>query len=370
MNEDRMIPEEEGVDLMEYVRKLWPLRKKLLKTAVIGAVVGVVFALGTSRKYTVTATVSPEMTKSASRTMFSQLSMLGLGSSVLNLSGDLEAINVMLYPEVVQSTPFMLNLFDSRVITNEKDAEEITLSDYLENRKGSLIGQIVSLPFKAIRALKSVFSDEENVEEETENAIDSFQLTREQAKKVKQLRTAIMADVDKKTGFTTISVTMDDPMVAAILADSVISKLKKSVTEYRTSKAQQDCDYLERLYNQCQEEYYRAQKEYASYVDANKAVVLQSVLIERERLQNDMNLAYQVYSQLALQLQSARAKVQEAKPVLAVVEPATVPLEPSGTSKMKIVLVFMFLAVVGHIVWNLYVKDLWTNFKQELKDKD
>ena len=37
-------------------------------------------------------------------------------------------------------------------------------------------------------------------------------------------------------------------------------------------------------------------------------------------MQNDMNLAYQVYSQVATQLQVARAKVQEAKPVFAVVE--------------------------------------------------
>lgn len=60
---------------------------------------------------------------------------------------------------------------------------------------------------------------------------------------------------------------------------------------------------------------------------------MQSVRAEQERLQNDMSLAYQVYSQVANQLQVARAKVQEEKPVFAVVEPAVIPLDPSGTSK-------------------------------------
>lgn len=60
---------------------------------------------------------------------------------------------------------------------------------------------------------------------------------------------------------------------------------------------------------------------------------MQSVRAEQERLQNDMSLAYQVYSQVANQLQVARAKVQEEKPVFAVVEPAVVPLEPSGPVK-------------------------------------
>lgn len=68
-------------------------------------------------------------------------------------------------------------------------------------------------------------------------------------------------------------------------------------------------------------------------MDSHDDIILQSARAEQERLQNDMSLAYQVYSQVAGQLQVARAKVQEEKPVFAVVEPAVVPLKTSGTSK-------------------------------------
>ena len=44
----------------------------------------------------------------------------------------------------------------------------------------------------------------------------------------------------------------------------------------------------------------------------------------RNVLQNDMSLAYQIYSQVGSQLQVSRAKVQEEKPVFAVIEPAVV----------------------------------------------
>lgn len=71
-----------------------------------------------------------------------------------------------------------------------------------------------------------------------------------------------------------------------------------------------------KLYKERQQEYYVAQKKYADYVDTHDNLILQSVRAEQERLQNDMNLAYQVYSQVANQLQVARAKVQEEKPVL------------------------------------------------------
>ncbi len=52
-------------------------------------------------------------------------------------------------------------------------------------------------------------------------------------------------------------------------------------------------------------------KKYADYMDSHDNIILQSVRAEQERLQNDMSLAYQVYSQVANQLRWPGAKVQE-----------------------------------------------------------
>ena len=59
-------------------------------------------------------------------------------------------------------------------------------------------------------------------------------------------------------------------------------------------------------------------------------IILQSVRAEQERLQNDMSFAYQVYSQVASQLQVARAKVQEEKPVFCCCRACCCPLESFG----------------------------------------
>lgn len=163
---------------------------------------------------------------------------------------------------------------------------------------------------------------------------------------------------------------MQDPKVTATIADSVVAKLQQYITTYRTSKAKEDCQYLEKLFKERQQEYYDAQQRYARYVDANSNVVFQSTMAERERLQNDMSLAYQVYSQVAQQLQVARAKVQEEKPVFAVVEPAVVPLKPSGTSRKVILLGVVFLAVAFTGAWELLGKKYWQLLKEGLKQKD
>lgn len=145
---------------------------------------------------------------------------------------------------------------------------------------------------------------------------------------------------------TTVAVTLQNPRVAAVVADSVVKKLQEYIIDYRTFKAKEDCLYLEKLFKERQQEYYVAQKKYADYMDSHDNIILQSVRAEQERLQNDMSLAYQVYSQVASQLQVARAKVQEEKPVFAVVEPAVVPLNPSGTSKKIYILALSFYLFV------------------------
>lgn len=356
--------EEQEIDLMEYVTKLWSVRKLLIKVACIAAIVGVVIAFTTPRQYTVTVTLAPESSKSGSSSLSGIASMLGMGG--FSMGSDADALHVMLYPDIVSSTPFILDLMDTPVKSIDEEIPDTTLTGYLTDyTKNSLLGNIISLPFKALSGVLTLILP---VKEQTEpDTINPFQLTKDQSRIVNGLKKMIVANVDKKTGITTLSVTMQDPMVAAIITDTVVTKLKEHITKYRTSKAEEDCKYWEHLHDQRQEEYYEKQKNYAEYADANKNVVLQSVLIEQERLQNEMNLALQVYGNVATQLQMARAKVQEAKPVFAVVEPATVPLKPSGRGRMMTVISIIFLALAGTAAWILFGKDFLAKAKEKLK---
>ena len=108
---------------------------------------------------------------------------------------------------------------------------------------------------------------------------------------------------------------------------------------------------------------------YAEYVDANKNVILQSVRIEQTRLQNEMNLAYQIYSYVATQLQMAKAKVQEAKPVFTEIEPASVPLLPTGTTRKIQLLAIILFAIGCTIAWILFGKEIWYTIRNFIKQQ-
>lgn len=353
------------IDWMGILRQVLAIRKKLYKAAAVGVVLGILIALGTPKQYTVSITLSPEMGSGKSGSGPASMAASFLGGSIGSDSPD--ALNATLAPDIVASTPFLMELFDARVVSQDKQIDT-TFTAYLDEQKSSWMGYVLKAPGMAISGIKSLFSEKKEKTATIQKG--AIELNEKDAAKLGSLRQAITVEADKKTAITTLSVTLQDPKVTATIADSVVSKLQQYITAYRTSKAKEDCQYLEKLYKERQQEYYDAQQRYARYVDANSNVVFQSTLAERERLQNDMNLAYQVYSQVAQQLQVARAKVQEEKPVFAVVEPAVVPLNPSGTSRKVIVLGFLFLAVAFTGAWELLGKKYWQLLKEGLKQKD
>lgn len=349
------------IDWMEILRKIIAIRKTLYKAAGVGVVLGIIIALSIPKKYTVTVTLSPEMNGDKTS------GGLALASSFLGgaaTSNSPDALNATLAPDIVASTPFVLELFNTRVQTLDGELDT-TLVAYLDEQKSPWWGYIKAAPSMAIGAIKSIFAKETN----TISVLNPFQLTEKEAAKVKGLRQSILAEVDKKTAMTTITVTLQDPKVTAIVADSVVEKLQEYIINYRIKKAKEDCTYLEELYHERQQEYYNAQSKYAHYFDSNRNIAFQSVRAEQERLQNDMNLAYQVYSQVAQQLQVARAKIQEEKPVFAVVEPATVPLQPSNTSRKVIILEITFFTIFCVGGWILIGQPYWRNIKIKLIQK-
>ena len=353
--------EEIEIDLIGILRKIIGIRKTIYKAAGIGLVVGIIVAISIPKQYTVGVTLSPEMGGSKGGGL-SGLAASFLGSGV-SMNEGTDALNASLSADIVSSTPFLLELSTMKIPALE--GETMTLNVYLDEESSPWWSYVIGLPGMVIGGVKSLFTEEESESVPSDKAnLGTIELSKKESEKIEALKKKILASVDKKTSMTTVSVTLQNPKVAAVVADSVVRKLQEYIIDYRTTKAKEDCLYLERLFKERQQEYYDAQKKYADYMDSHDNIILQSVRAEQERLQNDMSLAYQVYSQVANQLQVARAKVQEEKPVFAVVEPAVIPLYPSGTSRKIYVLAFIFLSVCIVISWELFGEDILNKFKE------
>lgn len=334
-----------NLDFKNYFVKIKENWKRLLWWALASAVIGVLIALSIPRKYSTLTKLAPELSNNAVSRLTSLSQLAGLNSSIL---GTTDAVYPMVYPDIVSSTDFIADLFDTPVSYKDKRAVvDTTLYEFfLNGQKTSVIGVVLSAPMRAVGWVMDLIKGEKE-EKYSSTEVDPFHLTKEQYKVAKQIGKSIEATIDKKTMVVTIIVTMQDPLVSATVAKAVNEKLEQYVTAYRTKKALMDLEYYEKLYAEAKEEYYTAQNRYSRYVDYNQGMALQSVRVEQVRLQNEANLKYQLYNNISQQLQSAQAKVQQETPVFVEVVPPTVPLKASKPSKKTIVLIITLLGVIA-----------------------
>lgn len=349
-------PEEKEIDLLALGKKLWDRKKFILKVMGIGAVIGLVVAFSIPKEYTTTVVLVPDAQSPSSGTMGSLAALAGI-----NVSGSVEGdalASPSLYPNIFQSTPFLKGLFE---IPIKKDTINTTIYTYIkEYEKKSWWGYIFNAPSYLIKRVK--YSDSNirsNAEKDSSRIISD-----EETSVIESLRNKLVVNSDKKTGITTIEVTMQDPAISAFIADTLTLYLQSYIIKYRTQKAREDLSYAEELHREAKENYNKAQANLASFIDGNMNVVSARYRIIQDGLQNEASLAYSVYNQTAQQVQLAKIKVQNTTPVLTIIQPAVEPLFPVVPKKKVIVAVFIFLSIIGSAIWILR-KDLWAYLNHE-----
>ena len=358
---DQENPHEKGkeIDILEILYKLWSQKKLILLWCMWGVIAGLIIAFSIPKEFTTTVTLAPEF-KRTSRTTASINALAALAG--INTAGNsgTDAMYPILYPEVVASIPFITSLFD--VPVTDTEGKEFTIREYLiEETKGPWWSVITGFPRRMIGMITNIGKGKEELEEN--HTLNNFKLTKEEDILVKALSTRIHANVDQNTYVISIETQMQDPVVSAILADTVVSRLRDYITEYRTDKARQDLEYALKLNKEAQEDYYKAQQRLADYVDRNQNLATQSARITRDRLSNEASLAFNLYNETSLQVQNAKSKVQETTPVYMELSPATVPLKPSAPRKGLILAGFVFLSFVGACSWILFGKPIVGEYK-------
>ena len=353
--------QEEEINLLELALKVWRERKFILKFCGYAVLIGLVIVFSIPREYTASAMIAPELSDNKGAGGLSSLAaMAGLN---LNATSGADAIYPDLYPDIVSSTPFITGLFNVRVKDLDEEVDT-TLYSYLnEHQRMPWWSFLISIPIKSLGWVASLFTDEEG-----DTALDPFHLTKEEADTAKELSERINVSVDKKTGVTTLSVTMQDARISACLTDTVVRRLQDYITEYRTTKARQDFQFQKKLFERKKKEYEKAQENYAKFADANKNIILLSYRAEQERLENEMRLAYQVYTSVAQQLQMAEAKVQEITPVYTIIEPATIPIRASKPRKTLMLLGIIFLTGTSCIGWILFGRGVFISLRSKKRE--
>lgn len=343
--------EEVEIDLIAWACYVWKERRLLFKSVAVMAVIGLIVAFSLPKEYVTTVRLAPEM-EDMSKKMNNLGGLAAMAGINLNTASGADAISPDLYPDVVQSTPFLLALLP--VEWTEK-GDSLTLYEYMRNHQHQAWwSYAMQAPFKAWGAFRKLFSSEAP----HEGGLDPFHLTPDQERVLTALRKRINVTVDKKTMVITLTVQMQSPVVSARLAEIVLAELQEYITDYRTRKVKVDLEFTRKVFEEAQDAYYQAQKAYAAFEDANRNLISSSSRTEQERLKNEMTLTFNVYNTLAQKLEQDKLRVQERTPVFTIIDPASVPLKPASPRKLIILAGFIFLGVIGAIGY-LFLRNLF-----------
>lgn len=333
------------INIIELMHMVWQRRRQYIIVCGAMSILGIIVAFSIPRIYKASVMLAPEEASSGAMGNISSLaSMVGLDMKI----GTSDAIYPEIYPDLISSTDFIVSMFQVKVKSSDGDIN-CNYYTYLHDKQKSPWWE---WPMNFVRqTIKKMNADSS---EATTKEADPFCLTKEQDGIAKTVNHAIECSVDKKTNVITIKTTAQDPLIAATLADSAKEKLQVFITNYRTQKARNDEAYMEKLFKEAHEQYIKARQQYASFSDSNQEAMLQSIRSKQEDLENEMQLKYNIYTQVAEQLQLTKAKVQERTPAFTVIQRATVPIKHANMPKIFILAIFIILGIAGETLWMMW----------------
>lgn len=313
----------------------------------IAVVVGLVIAFSIPKEYTADKMLAPEQQQEGiSGGLGSLANMAGL-----NLSNSTDAIVPDLYPSVVESNDFIVNLLYTDVITQESDTMTY-LTYLLEHTKSpwwSEIGKGIK------KVISSITASNEEPALNSSARIDPTKMSKKEDKIVDYARNNIGCSISQLNNTINITVRAQDPVVAKIMTDVVTDNLQDFVILYRTSKVRGDYEYYKTIANDAYLKYLNAEKQYAQFCDSHSNATKQSYLSERDRLANDVQITLMAYTQMKQQEQMAEAKVRERTPAFTVIKQASVPNRHSSPRKVLILAGMIFLALSASLM-HIYIR--------------
>ena len=323
------------VDTRKVIKLLWSRKKVFFITLPIAIVLSSLIILCVPRSYVCEIKLAPEYDLASAGNLSSLASQFGLD---FGDNPTTDAISPTLYPDLIESTNFLVSLFPIHVESADGEIKTDYFT-YLKKYQKHAWWEICVDKIKSVFKKKGPASNGKDV--------DPFRLTKDQTDIAKLIKKRIKCTVDKKTDVISFIIEDQDALICACMADSISGRLQDFITDYRTSKARNDLAYYKKLTTQAKQEYIKMRQQYASFVDEHTDLILESYKTKVEDMENDLQLKYTTYSTLNTQLQAARAKVQERTPAFTVLQGATVPIKPLYPKRMIFVLAMTLLTAAG-----------------------
>ena len=340
-----------NIDLGKIAKQLLAHKRLVIRNLLIAAVVSAALIVCVPRYYTCDVMLAPEFgNTNATSSLASIASSFGvsLGNDVQS-----DAISPSLYPDLLTSKEFLVGLFPVKV-TSQDGLINTDYYTYIKEHQKMPWWKNVTRWIK--RTIKNAISKPKAKAKPDYKNANPFNLGEEVYNVAESISKKITCTVDRRSYVITIRITDQDPLICATMADSVRIHLQNFIIKYRSSKARVDVEYYEKLLAKAKQDYDKAMHAYSVYADSHRDMILQTYISQRDNLENDMQMAFNIYTSVNQQLEQAKAKLQESIPAFTTLKCASVPVKPTGPKRVMFVLGMMILTFLATAYYIIKIK--------------
>ena len=349
-NQYNNLPEEQEIDLVELIQKMWVNRGLIIKVTAAFMVVGLLVAIFSSKVYTASCDVVPQSSDSSASSRMSSLA--ALAGINLNQAQNVKVLSPHVYENIMSSTTFRKELMQT-MVNFEKADRPVSFYEYYTSEEFNkpsvgdyVVRYTIGLPFVILNAIRGDKPKTESVALAGDGSTAIESLTRDEYNCMAILGQSVGITLDEKKGYVTISANMPEAVAAAQMAQATLTLLQKYITEFKIEKVQSNLDFVQERYDEAKRNFEDVQARRAKFRDANMNTSRYSARTELEKLDAEYTLTMNLYSSLASQLEQAKISVKETTPVLTVIKPVTVPYKKSKPQRSMILAAFTFLGAV------------------------
>lgn len=353
------------IDPIAIAKMIWNGRKTLILSVITGAIIGLIVALISPTEYTASTMMVPQVGNDSQ----SKLGGLGGLAALAGINIDLNQgaeLSPMIYPQIVSSIPFQLELMNTTLNFQDLTAPITLLDYYTKYRKTSVLGSIMKYSIGLPRlVMKAIRGKPKALVIPGKNSNQLIILTEDQYIVEQIMDDLVKLDVNAKQGYLTLTIQMPEALAAAQLAQKAQILMQSYITEFKVEKAKANLNFIQERYNETKTEFEKAQVSLAVVNDRNKNFTSGLSQIEADRIQTRFTFALNVFQELAKQLEQAKIQVKKETPIFTIIQPVTVPIEKSKPNRPKILIICLLLGAIfgiGIVFGKEYVttiKELW-----------
>jgi uncharacterized protein involved in exopolysaccharide biosynthesis len=312
------------IDFKALFKILWKEKLWILLITSVFTLGGIWYAFTAREEFVSEGKLLPEISGGGGNSLGGLANLVGIGGFELGMKNSTDAIRPDLYPNILKSTSFFINLLDEEFVN--RNGAKVRFEKFYH----SVIEKNMQIDEKMLIKPKGNSEGVIILNILTENRIDD-------------LKNRIQANIDKSNGAISVSVKMPDPAIAADVARYAIEYMTTYITNYRTEKLKKEVDFLLNKVTLTKSRYYSNQERKAKYLDMFQAptIRLQASDMQRERLESEYKISASVYNDLIKKLEESKLRLQQETPVFQI---SQIPIVPNYSSepKKKIILIACF----------------------------